>query len=154
MEGINELRRRLAEENYIADEALTTTLWIALLTTALCLLLGFPIAFTLMAMGLSFGYLGMGERVFDLLVQRTYAVMANDVLISGYDILFFWDARMAMQGLHFMGDVPWKRLYLHGLVRAADGQALVLVQVLDVHARKTHELALEDVAHRDALTGQ
>ena len=45
----------------------------------------------------------------------------NDLLISGFDILFFWDARMAMQGLHFMGDVPWRRLYLHGLVRAADG---------------------------------
>ena len=39
------------------------------------------------------------------------------------------------------------------VVRAPDGQAYVLVQVLDVHARKTHELALEDVAHRDALTG-
>ena len=48
----------------------------------------------------------------------------NDVLISGFDILFFWDARMAMQGLHFMKDVPWKTLYLHGLVRAADGQKM------------------------------
>src|ERR671912_216405 len=46
------------------------------------ILLGFPIAFTLMAMGVGFGYLGMGALVFDLLVQRTYAVMANDVLIS------------------------------------------------------------------------
>ena len=45
----------------------------------------------------------------------------NDVLISGFDILFFWDARMAMQGMEFMGDVPWKTLYLHGLVRAPDG---------------------------------
>ncbi|MBM6575005.1 valine--tRNA ligase [Microvirga sp. SRT01] len=45
----------------------------------------------------------------------------NDVLISGFDILFFWDARMMMQGIHFMGDVPFKTLYLHGLVRAADG---------------------------------
>ncbi|MDQ2893130.1 MAG: valine--tRNA ligase [Pseudomonadota bacterium] len=45
----------------------------------------------------------------------------NDVLISGFDILFFWNARMMMQGLHFMGDVPFKTLYLHGLVRAADG---------------------------------
>ncbi|MEE9434993.1 MAG: valine--tRNA ligase [Sphingorhabdus sp.] len=48
----------------------------------------------------------------------------NDVLISGFDILFFWDARMAMQGLHFMGEVPWKTLYLHGLVRAADGSKM------------------------------
>ncbi|MEG3180322.1 valine--tRNA ligase [Sphingomonas sp. LT1P40] len=45
----------------------------------------------------------------------------NDVLISGFDILFFWDARMMMQGLHFMKQVPFKTLYLHGLVRAADG---------------------------------
>jgi valyl-tRNA synthetase len=45
----------------------------------------------------------------------------NDVLISGFDILFFWNARMMMQGIHFMGDVPFKKLYLHGLVRAADG---------------------------------
>src|ERR671921_1030871 len=46
------------------------------------IMLGFPIAFTLMAMGLFFGYLGMGDRIFDLLVQRTYSVMTNDVLIS------------------------------------------------------------------------
>ena len=45
----------------------------------------------------------------------------NDVLISGFDILFFWDARMMMQGLHFMKEVPFRTLYLHGLVRAADG---------------------------------
>lgn len=48
----------------------------------------------------------------------------NDVLISGFDILFFWDARMMMQGLHFMKQVPFKTLYLHGLVRAADGQKM------------------------------
>jgi tripartite ATP-independent transporter DctM subunit len=46
------------------------------------ILLGFPVAFTLMAMGIGFGYLSLEMRVFDLLVQRTYAVMANDVLIS------------------------------------------------------------------------
>jgi len=45
----------------------------------------------------------------------------NDVLVSGFDILFFWDARMMMQGLHFLHDVPFRTLYLHGLVRAADG---------------------------------
>jgi tripartite ATP-independent transporter DctM subunit len=46
------------------------------------ILLGFPIAFTLMALGLSFGLMGMGDLVFQLLVQRTFAVMSNDVLIS------------------------------------------------------------------------
>ncbi|MEO6388220.1 MAG: valine--tRNA ligase, partial [Croceibacterium sp.] len=60
--------------------------------------------------------LGWPEQTHDL--ARHYP---NDVLISGFDILFFWDARMAMQGMHLTGEVPWKRLYLHGLVRAADG---------------------------------
>ncbi|BDW81749.1 valine--tRNA ligase [Erythrobacter sp. Dej080120_24] len=45
----------------------------------------------------------------------------NNLLISGFDILFFWDARMMMMGQYNMGQAPWPRLYLHGLVRAADG---------------------------------
>ncbi|MDQ8754878.1 valine--tRNA ligase [Sphingosinicella sp. LHD-64] len=48
----------------------------------------------------------------------------NDVLVSGFDIIFFWDARMAMQGFEFMGERPWKTLYLHGLVRDAKGQKM------------------------------
>jgi valyl-tRNA synthetase len=48
----------------------------------------------------------------------------GDVLISGFDILFFWNARMIMQGLHFMKEVPFQTLYLHGLVRAADGSKM------------------------------
>jgi valyl-tRNA synthetase len=48
----------------------------------------------------------------------------NDVLISGFDIIFFWDARMAMQGYQFMGERPWKTLYLHGLVRDAQGRKM------------------------------
>ncbi|URD61165.1 valine--tRNA ligase [Sphingomonas sp. KRR8] len=66
-----------------------------------------------------FATLGWPEQTADL--TRHYP---NDVLISGFDILFFWDARMAMQGLEFMGDVPWKTLYLHGLVRDAQGQKM------------------------------
>lgn len=48
----------------------------------LVILLGFPIAFTLIAMGLGFGYFALGDIVFTLLVQRTYGVMSNDVLIA------------------------------------------------------------------------
>jgi valyl-tRNA synthetase len=66
-----------------------------------------------------FGTLGWPEQTEKL--ARHYP---NDLLISGFDILFFWDARMAMQGMEFMGDVPWRKLYLHGLVRAADGQKM------------------------------
>lgn len=66
-----------------------------------------------------FGTLGWPEQTTDL--DRHYP---NDVLVSGFDILFFWDARMAMQGIHFMKEVPWKTLYLHGLVRAADGSKM------------------------------
>ncbi len=66
-----------------------------------------------------FGTLGWPEETKDL--KRHYP---NDLLISGFDILFFWDARMAMQGIQFMKDVPWKRLYLHGLVRAEDGSKM------------------------------
>ncbi len=61
------------------------------------------------------------RREGDNLLARHYP---NDVLVSGFDILFFWDARMAMQGLHFMDQVPWRTLYLHGLVRAADGSKM------------------------------
>jgi valyl-tRNA synthetase len=66
-----------------------------------------------------FATLGWPEQTIDL--ERHYP---NDVLISGFDILFFWDARMAMQGIEFMGEVPWKTLYLHGLVRDAHGQKM------------------------------
>ena len=45
----------------------------------------------------------------------------NSLLISGFDILFFWDARMMMMGRQLTGENPWPKLYLHGLVRAADG---------------------------------
>jgi tripartite ATP-independent transporter DctM subunit len=46
------------------------------------ILLGFPIAFTLVAMAVFFGYYAMQERIFDLLVQNTYDIMANDILVA------------------------------------------------------------------------
>ncbi|MDR2639191.1 MAG: valine--tRNA ligase [Helicobacteraceae bacterium] len=76
--------------------------------------------------------------------------LPNDLLITGFDILFFWVARMLMMGVYLTGKTPFKEVYLHALVRDENGQKMSKskgnvidpIEVIDLHGADTLRFTL------------
>src|SRR5205807_3096990 len=66
-----------------------------------------------------FSTLGWPEKT-----QALKTFYPTSILETGFDIIFFWVARMIMMGIHFMGEVPFDKVYLHAMVRDEKGEKM------------------------------
>ncbi|MEX1288425.1 MAG: valine--tRNA ligase [Acidimicrobiia bacterium] len=96
-----------------------------------------------------FSTLGWPDETPDL--ERFYP---NQALVTGFDIIFFWVARMMQMGIHFMGEAPYPDIVIHGLVRDQEGRkmsksignAIDPLEVIDQHGADPLRLALLQAA--------